>query len=232
MTDTRWERWAAATGVAFVVLAVIGFVFAPDLPKTGASSDEILSWFRDNDTAVARQAFFFGLAVMAFLWFIGTLAASIRRAENDPAGRLPAITVVSGATAAALYLGGTAAILGAADAAGELEAGTARALYELGTGAFLLTDFVAATFVVAVSLAVIRTALLPAWIAYAGPIYVVLAITDGAGGILSDSEAFGAGGVMGIISFLAFLAWTLVTSALLTQRALAQAPAPRMAPTG
>jgi hypothetical protein len=231
MSDTRWERWAAATGVAFVVLAVVGFIFAYDLPQTGSTGDEVLTYFRDNDTAVTWQALFFGLAVMAFLWFVGTLASSIRRAENDPAGRIPAIVVVSGATAAALYMGGEAAILSLAKSADSLEAGSALTLHTASTTAFLLTDFVAATFVIAVALGVMRTGLLPTWIAYGGAVFVVLALIDGVGGTLSDSDAFGSGGFFGTISFLAFLAWTLVTSATLMQRVAATAPTPRMAPT-
>jgi hypothetical protein len=232
MSDTRWERWAAASGVAFAVLAIVGFLFASDLPQAGSTGDEVLTYFRDNDTAVTWQVLFFGLAVIAFLWFVGTIAAAIRRAENDPAGRIPAITVVAGATAAALYMGGEAAILSLAKNAGELEAGTALAVHGASTTAFLLTDFVAATFVAAVALGVLRTGLLPTWIPYAGAAYVVIALVDGVGGTLSESDAFGAGGIIGIISFLAFLAWTLVTSATLTQRVAATTPAPRMAPTG
>jgi protein-S-isoprenylcysteine O-methyltransferase Ste14 len=232
MSDTRWERWAAASGVAFVVLALVGFLFAADLPKAGSTGDEVLTYFRDNDTAVTWQALFFGLAVVAFLWFVGTIAAALRRAENDPAGRIPAITVVSGATAAALYMGGESAILALAKSADGLEPGSALALHGASTSAFLLTDFVAATFVTAVALGVLRTGLLPMWISYAGAVFVVIAVLDGVVGTLSDSEAFGSGGVIGIITFLAFLAWTLVTSATLTQRVAATAPTPRMAPTG
>jgi hypothetical protein len=231
MTDMRWDRWAAATGIAFVALAVVGFMFAPDIPESGAANDAVLAWFQNNSTEIGWQAFLFGLAGAAFLWFIGTLAAAIRRAENDPAGRLPAIIVVSGAAAVALYSAGMTAILGAAkmDA---LEAGTARVLYELGTGAFLLTNFIVVPFVLAVSLAIVRTGLLPAWLAYVGPVYAVVALVDAAGGTLSDSDAFGAGGIFGTISFLAFLAWTLVTSVLLMQRMTVEAPEVRMAPTG
>jgi hypothetical protein len=232
MSDMRWERWAAASGVAFVVLAIVGFLFAYDLPQAGSTGDEVLTYFRDNDTAVTWQALFFGLAVIALLWFVGTIAAAIRRAENDPAGRIPAITVAAGAAAAALYMGGEAAILSLAKNAGELEAGTALALHGASTTAFLLTNFVAATFVAAVALGVLRTGLLPAWISYAGGVFVVVALIDGVGGILSDAEAFGTGGIIGTLSFLAFLAWTLVTSALLTQNVAATAPTPRMAPTG
>lgn len=231
MTDMRWERWAAASGVVFAVLAVVGYLFATDIPARGATGDEIVTWFTENDTAAMWESFFFGLAVVAFLWFIGTLAASIRRAENDPAGRIPAIVVITGATAAALYMGGQAGVLALAQAGTELEAGTALAIHQTATSAFALTNFVVAGLVFAVSLAIMRTGLLPTWLAYAGGLYIVLAIVDGVGSTLSTSDTFGSGNALGIISFLAFLAWALITSALLMQRVGAQAPEARMAPT-
>jgi hypothetical protein len=230
MTDTRWDRWAAASGVAFAVLAIVGYLFAMNIPARGSSGEEVTTWFADNDTAVMWESFFFGLAVVAFLWFVGTLAAAIRRAENDPAGRLPAIIVITGATAAALYMGGQAGLLTLAQATG-LEAGTALAIHHTAGSAFALTNFVVVALVTAVSLAITRTAFLPAWLAYAGGVYVIVALVDGIGTTLSTNDTFGAGNPLGVISFVAFLAWTLITSALLTQRVMATEPTPRMAPT-
>jgi len=231
MIDTRWERWAAASGVVFVVLAVVAFLFAYDSPTRGDTSEAILSYFNENDTAIAWQAFVFGLSAIAFIWFVGTLAATVRRAENDPAGRLPAIIVTAGATSAGLFLAGTGANLALANSAGEIEAATARTVYEIGAGAFTITDFTAATLVLAVALAVVRTALLPVWTAYLGVTAAAILIVDAFGGIVTDSDAFGPGSVFGTIAFLVFLAWTLVTSALLAQRVGAEVPTARMAPT-
>lgn len=231
MTGTRWDRWAAGSGVVFVVLALAAFLFAYDMPTAGDSNEAILSYFTENDTAVTWQAFLFGLAAIAFVWFIGTIAASMRRAEADPAGRLPAITVVAGATTAALYLVGIGGTTTLAKSAGEIEAATAGAMYELSNTAITLSDFTAAALVMAISLAIVRTALLPAWTAYAGTAVVALLIVHGAGALLTDSDAFGPGGIVGVIAFLAFLAWTLATSSLLMQRVTVEAPTARMAPT-
>lgn len=231
MTDTRWERWAAASGVAFAVLAIVGYLFAMDIPARGASGDKVTTWFAENDTAVMWESFFFGLALVAFLWFVGTLAGTIRRSENDPAGRLPAIVVITGATAAAIYMGGQAGLLTLAQTTGDLEAGTALAIHYTAGSAFALTNFVVVALVTAVSVAITRTGFLPAWLAYVGAVYVVVALVDGIGSTLSTNDTFGAGNPLGVISFVAFLAWTLITSALLTQRVTATEPTPRMAPT-
>ena len=232
MSDTRWERWASGSGVAFVVLFVAGLLLASDLPKAGDSNDAILGWFQDRETELGWQAALFGLAGIAFVWFVGTLAAAIRRAESDPAGRLPAIVVVAGATTAGIYTVAEAVLVAGSNAAGAIDAATARALYETGTTAAVLSTFPAIAFVAAVSIAVVRTGLLPRWLSYAGGIFVAISLIDVGGRLIDGNEAFGPGGWYGLVALIAFLVWTLAASTLLLQRISAQAPAPRMAPTG
>jgi hypothetical protein len=220
----RWDAAAAAMGIAFTVLALIAFVFAPDTPKADDSNDEVFSYFADKDRRILWGAFFFALAGVAFLWFFGTVAALLRRAEADPAGRLPAIVVASAATSAGLFLVGVGASSAlAAGADGNLTADTGRALFDLGNLAFVFADVPAATLVAAVSLGALRTALLPAWLAVAGLGFFVLALIDLLGRLAGDSAAFGAGGIVGTIVFLVFLAWTLVASVFLTRTARARA---------
>lgn len=218
--DPRWETRAAATGITFVVLAAIGFLFAPDLPKSDDSNDDVFSYFSDNDTRILLGGFFFALAGVAYLWFFGTLASLLRRAEGDPAGRLPAVIVASAGAGAGVFFVGAAAYSALASSAdGNLDAGSGRALFDLGNMAFLLSGVPAATLVAAASLGALRTALLPDWLAWAGVGFFVLAIVDVLGRLAGDSAAFGPGGVIGTIVFAAFLAWTLAASGLLVQRA-------------
>jgi len=232
MSDTRWERWASGSGVAFVVLFVAGLLLASDLPKAGDSNDAILTWFGDRETELGWQAGLFGLAAIAFIWFVGTLAAAIRRAESDPAGRLPAIIVIAGATTVGIYTVSQAILVAGSNAAGTIDAATARALYETATTASVLTNFTAIAFVAAASIAVVRTGLLPRWLAYAGGIFVAISLVDAFGRLIGGNEAFGPGGWYGLVALIAFLVWTLAASTLLAQRVGARAPAPRMAPTG
>lgn len=219
LAAARWERWAAGTGAAFAVVALIAFLIVPDAPTVDDSNDEILSFFAEEDTRLFWQAFVFGIAAVLFLWFIGTLASALRRAEGDPAGRIPGIVVASGATSAGIYLVGLAAYTALASGADEnIDAASGRALFELGGFAFTITDFAAATFVLAASLGIARTALLPTWISWAGIAVALYLLIDAFGRTIGDAEVFGPGGVLGIIAFLAFLAWVLVTSVWLLLR--------------
>jgi hypothetical protein len=212
MVERRWvadsprvERIALGSGVVFVVLAVIAFVIASG-PDSGASNDEILAYFSDNATAVKWQALFFGLAGAFFVWFGGTLAAVIRRAEGDPAGRLPAIIVVAVAASTAIFFVGTASWLTIA------ETGESVALYGLGESVFGLVDFSAAAFVLAASVAVLRTRLVQEWVGWLGMLLTVLLLVDGVVQALGDSSAVR---TLTEITFFAFLVWVFIASSLL-----------------
>jgi hypothetical protein len=211
--DPRWERWSTASGVVFVFLSVLAYLFAPDLPQVNDSDLEVLEWFADNQSRLRWQVFLVGLATIFFLWFFATLAGHLRRAAGTPGGRLPAVIVASTGASAALSLVATACF----GALARLPSEGQRALFELGNMVFAINELVALTLVAAVSLAVLRTRLLPDLLAYAGGAFVVLALVDAAGRTIGDSAAFGPGGVFGILTFLVFLAWTLAASLLLWQ---------------
>jgi hypothetical protein len=212
MVERRWvadspraERIALGSGVGFVVLAVVAFVIATG-PDAGASNEEILSYFSENDAALKWQALFFGLAGAFFVWFGGTLASVIRRAEGDPAGRLPAIIVAAVAASTAIFFVGMASWLTLA------ETGESVALYGLGESAFGLTDFTAAAFVLAASLGVLKTRIVQEWVGWLGALLTVLLLVDGVVQALGDSSAVQ---TLTQITFFAFLVWVFIASSLL-----------------
>ena len=208
----RWEPWAVATGIAFVVHAVIAFVLAGG-PDANAAGDETVEYFQDNESAIKWQAFLFSLSPSFFLGFFATLAALVRRDEPDAAGRLGAIIVASAGASAALYLAGLAAWTALAKTSGET--GTNRTLFDLGDMALALSNYTAATLVAATSLAILRTRLVQDWVGWLGVAVFALLVVNGAVQIFSDSDFAEA---LGRISFLAFLVWVLLTSGLLTLR--------------
>jgi hypothetical protein len=224
-----WERVAAATGVIFVLLAFIGFLFAPDPPSPGETNDEVLAYFSDKETALRWQALFFASAGAALLWFAGTLASLLRRRLDatrtttgwlgDGGSRWPAIVIASAATAVGIYTAGVASYTSLAARAGEeIDASAGRALFELGGSLITYTNFPALVFVGAASLGIASTRLLADWVAWLGAAVVAVLAIDGIGATVADSDTFGPSGAIGIIAFLSFLVWVLVASGLLTLR--------------
>jgi hypothetical protein len=223
------ERVAAATGVLFVLLAFIGFLFAPDPPSPGDSNEQILNYFSDKETQLRWQALFFAVAGVALLWFAGTLASLLRRRLDagraaagwlgDAGGRWPQILVASAATAVGIYTAGVGAYTALTARAGEeIDAGAGRALFELGGALLTYTNFPALVFVGAASLGIANTRLLPDWVAWLGAAVVTILAIDGIGAVVGDSDTFGPSGPIGIIAFLSFQLWVLATSGLLTLR--------------
>jgi hypothetical protein len=221
-----WERWAAGTGVAYVVFAIVAFFFVPDLPQPSTGNEALLAYFATKTEELSFQVFFSALAAISFLWFIGTLAGALRRAEDAPTG-LPAITVAAGATANAVFLAGMicwSALAASADSI--LDQGVARGLYDVGRFAYTLSGVPAAAFVLAVSSGVLRTRFLPSAVGWAGLLLALVLIVDVAAATIGDNEDFGPTGSYGVVTFLLFLAWIFVTSVVLMQRAEPRRRAP------
>lgn len=215
--DPRWERWVTASGIVFVFLAVLAYLMAPGLPQVNDSDAEVADWFIDNQERIRWQVFLFGLATIFFLWFFGMLAGRVRSAHGQ--GRLPAVIVAAAGASAALFLVATASF----GALARQPSDGQRALFELGHMVFALNEFAAVTLIAAASIAILRTRVLPEWLAWAGGAFVVLGLLDAAGRTLADSGAFGPGSVVGTLTFLVFLAWTLAASILLWQATPAEA---------
>ena len=80
MANVNWERLARATGIVFVVLAVIGFLVIGDQPKVGDSSGDIASFYTDHRSRILSAMVIFGFALLFLIWFVGAVANTLREA--------------------------------------------------------------------------------------------------------------------------------------------------------
>ena len=223
-----WERWASGTGIGFVVSSAIAFLIVPDPPTADEGSEFILNFVAANDADLLWQAFFFGLGAVFLLWFGGTLADAIRRAQGIALDRTPRIVVAAAGASAAMFLIGITAVGAIAAGVEQMDQGVAYGLYQFGSLALVMTDFPAAAFVWAASLGIARSGLLPQSAGYVGGIVGLLLVVNAGGRLLADSVEFGPGGTVNTIVFAFFLFWVFVTSILLVQRV----PARRRMPEG
>src|SRR5438045_5196034 len=102
MSDARWERFGAATGIAFVALLVVSFAIIPDKPPE--LDDPILkirSFYVANSSAWQANVYLTGLAAFFFIWFLGTLRTALERAEASVPGPVRVARIVSPAGAVA-----------------------------------------------------------------------------------------------------------------------------------
>ena len=97
LQDPRWERWAAAGGILFVVLSVVWAVLYASAPGSGDSDEEIVEWYADggNRAKIWAAAIALMFAGLAFLWFLGSIRTALRTAEGAH-GRLSALAFGGG----------------------------------------------------------------------------------------------------------------------------------------
>ena len=176
MEQGRLARWSPVSGIAFVVFAIAAGVIFSDAPSPGASDDEILAYYADsgNQTKFALAFLMTTVAAPLFLWFLGTLAARIRRVEGEP-GWLSRIALVSGSAFVTVTFVGTALSQFVPDAVNNdpdrftLDPDVARLLTN---AAYTLNPELAvplsAPLVLATSVVALRTGLLPRWVSWGG----------------------------------------------------------------
>lgn len=226
MANVNWERIARATGIIFVVLAVIGFLVIGDQPKVGDSSTDIASFYTDHRGRVLTAMVIFGFAFLFLIWFVGAVAETLREAGE---GRLAATALVLSAVWVALQAsitmmaGGLALNIAAAGDNG----GVLVALNTITWTGDVFAAFLLAGVFAAVTIGLVRSKTLPSWYGWLGlvaTLAVILRATNWAeDGFWSPSGEFV------FLAIISGLLWTLVTSIMLVRRAPATADAPERA---
>jgi len=231
MNEAKWERWAAATGIAFVVLLVASAFIVPAAPpKANDSIAKITSYYAKHRKALLSAGYLGGVATIFFLWFLGSLRSVLRAAEGG-AGRLSAVAFGAGLVTTAVALGSGAAsnaiTLKVIETPGS--AAVIRALFDVSSLALVFIWFPVATLAAATGTVAWRTGVLPKWYAQASLLAAIVFLVGGSG-VYLDSGPLATGGVFPFIVFIIFALWALVTSILLVQRAGKVAVAGPMAP--
>ncbi|HXG76552.1 MAG TPA: hypothetical protein VNJ53_08280 [Gaiellaceae bacterium] len=225
MRRIDWDRWAPLTGIVFVALIVVTFfVPAASPPSAEDPASDVVAWFADHETALLTSGYLSGLALVFFVWFLG----SLQRRLTD--GGEPRIAVV--AFGGGLVLAGIAVIGNAISQylawglARELDEETVRALWLLGFGG-LAYAFPLVVLVEATALAALRSKVFPQWYGALGFLAGLWYAIGGAA--YANDGFFSPTGAYGFIGFLVFLVWVLLTSILMLVPREAEQPAARTA---
>lgn len=188
---------APLTGLAYVGFLVASLFAMGVTPTVQDSTDEIVSFYADRATNVLIGSVLFGLAAIAFLFFIGGFRSILRSGEG-PTGSLSTVAFAGGIVAAVgmLIFAGLGVTL--ADGADNLEPAAMQAINALNVHMYLPLAGGIVTFLVATGLVGIRTNVLPKWLARAAIVIAILAFTP-----------------VGFFAFLGSIPWMLVTSIVL-----------------
>jgi hypothetical protein len=107
MSDTTFDRIAAAGGAAFAVLALSTQAVAPAAPDLDANAGEVRRYLADNHGRIGVSIVLMALAVLALGLFFGYVHR--RLVDTDRGSALPACFLIAGATTIALALAGVLA---------------------------------------------------------------------------------------------------------------------------
>ena len=176
------HRWTALSGIVFVVLMLTGASFVADVPKADASAHEIARYLADSDNLMRNivGAYIWVLGGLAFLGFVAGLRTVLRRAEGDP-GTLSSIVFGAGVAFTAVWSVSAVALATVAYAVGISGAPVSdpdvvRVLPQMGSLLLLLGGgFAGILLLLATSIVIYRTAVLPRWLAGFG-ILVAIAL--------------------------------------------------------
>ena len=221
MEGSRSERYGAAAGIMFAILAVGTVLLVPQSPPAADDSlRQIQGYFREHRDGLLLAGFITGLAIAFGLWFAGSLRSYLMHAEGGT-GRLASVAFGGAIVAGTIALVGTAvtSALAFSVAQSALPGSQAmtRGLFDLGNMAFSLAWFPIAVWVGATSLVSSRTGALPLWHARISGM-LSIAFLVAATSAFVERGALAAGGFYGYAMFLLFVAWVLVTSILMVQR--------------
>jgi hypothetical protein len=206
------NRWAALTGLAFIVLAVVSAIIMGEPPDQDDPPLKIIAFYKDNDTELWISAFLTALAATALVFFAGYLGRVLRIASGP--GHTLSWVVLAGATIVALAaaLDATIIIALVEMVDDQLPPASIQALNGLYNNDWLPFVVGGTVFTLAAGLSIVRHGGLPKWM---GWVAIVLAV-------ISATPA-------GFIGFLGTGLWIAIASIMLFMQA-DEPDAPRTVP--
>lgn len=198
----KWSRVGSLSGIAFVALVVASNVLSAGWPDDTASPAQVIDFYRTHQTGAQWGAVLTGIAIVAGLYFFGSLRSYL--------SRVTAVEKFASIGFAGAILFGVAGGIDAgvewslADVPGRLTPAAAQALNVLARDNLATGLFIAglAALMLFYGIAMVRSSLMPRWLGWV-------------------SIALGVIALAGPLAFLVFVAtapWAIVVSILLYRR--------------
>lgn len=200
-TPSRSSKWVAPlTGVAFVVVAIVGGIIGGEPPDAGSPVREIIDYYTDNKTSI-QVGSFVGVAAVVLLVFFGAYLRSVLSAAEGPGGMLSALTLVGTAVVAvglAIDLTISIALVEAVD---DIDPAAVQALQALWDNDFVPIALGALVFLISTGLSIVRHGALPKWLGWVALVLAVIGFTP-----------------IGFVAFIGAGLWIAIVSVMLALR--------------
>ena len=195
------EWWVPLTGVAFIVIAIIGGLIAGEPPDADSPVQEIVDHYADNKDAIEVGSFV-GVAAVVLLVFFGAYLRSVLSAAEGPGGILSALALVSAAIVAVGLAIDITISIALAEAVDDIEPAAVQALQALWDNDFVPLALGSLIFLISTGLSILRHGALPKWLGWAALVLAVIGFTP-----------------LGFVAFIGAGLWIAVVSVMLTVRA-------------
>jgi hypothetical protein len=222
MNETRWQKWAAASG--FVALAFGAAAVALERPWPSTSDPAgFPAFLADNRGAILAQSMLFLISAGLFMWFLGSLRSFLIEAEGAT-GRLSTLAFAAGMIGYGLNVVGQAPqiTLTLPSAAG-MEPASAAVLTGLGWVMLIVANIPLAVMFFAVAVVSLRTRVFPVWLGWlavvAGTAAVLLSFA-----VVDPSGPLAPQGWASYLLYPASIVW-LVPAATVMVRRIGRRPA-------
>jgi hypothetical protein len=212
MGSRNWDRLAAGSGFAAIVLFLIAAFLPGTPPQTTASKAAVVHYFASHHRSGLIAAIAGGLGLICILWFVGSVASAMRKsgesrlADVGLGAAMIALTafLVSGGITTALFYGTDTVQF-------------TKGLYVTATIVSAFAGFPLAAWIGSAAIGAWRTGWMPRWYAAMSGIAAILALFNG--GALAHSGFYSPTGAYGIVALVAVFVWIAVTSAMLIREA-------------
>jgi hypothetical protein len=194
------EMLAPLTGVALIVVVILGFAIGGEPPGADSSAEEIVDFYVDNEGQVMFGAALEGLAATLLIFFAGFLRQVLRAAEGE--GHMLSAVAMAGAIVIAVGLAFDATLSFAlAETAEDLEPASVQTLQALWDNDFMPFAVGFQVFLLASGLSILRHAALPKWLGWIAIVLAVIALTP-----------------IGFVAAAAGVIWIVIVSVISTLR--------------
>src|SRR5687767_996482 len=95
MLSGSWARYAPLAGLLFIALVIAAIIFEGETPATDDPTAQVVADWAKNDDEYKIGAALSALAIVPFLWFLGSLRSTLRAGEGAT-GRLSSIAFAGG----------------------------------------------------------------------------------------------------------------------------------------
>jgi hypothetical protein len=224
MREGHGMRWGGLAGIGAVILAIIARLVMGSTPRSNDTMGVIATYMNDSRGRILLATLLYAIAAALLLWFGAALATAFRRADDT--SDAPSV-VLAGFTLVAAIAFVAASMFGAMTYALTVHAGLlvlAAVPYSTVTVMGTIGGIALAVPLVASALAIMRTHVLPMWMAYFAGVVALISVVA-AFTVWATRGAWAPGSVLATyIPAILMALWVLAAGAMLAREHM-----PRMA---